>query len=222
MKIITAAVAVGLLMNGCAPQHTTPAAPGPYHIDIARLQGMTADLPPGATVVPQPMHTLTKSDVDNASAALSALTVTPPECLKMATAHLGQVVGTVATSLSAQDKQFGVVISASQAPAPLPTSAAVPVCSAFDVERPDGAVSHTRVLDAAMVPDAARTSATHSITTGGDAGDRVVDQYEYVAQLDDRHLVTVTSFANPTDSQAVGERLPRLLTAAVNAVRWRD
>ena len=74
------------------------------------------------------------------------------------------------------------------------------------MERPDGAVSRTRVIDAPPVIDAT-TSATHSIQTGGLAGDRVVDQYEYVALLDDRHMVTVTSFANPTDTKAVGEQV---------------
>ena len=81
-------------------------------------------------------------------------------------------------------------------------------------------MSRTRVIDAPPVADAA-TSATHSIQTGGLAGDRVVDQYDYIAVLDDRHMVMVTSFANPTDTKAVGEQVARLLADAVNAVRWR-
>ena len=55
----------------------------------------------------------------------------------------------------------------------------------------------------------------------GLAGNRAVDQYEYVARLDDRHMVTVTSFANPTDTKAVGEQVLRLLSEAVSVVRWR-
>jgi hypothetical protein len=34
-------------------------------------------------------------------------------------------------------------------------------------------------------------------------------------------MVMVTSFANPTDTKAVGEQVARLLADAVNAVRWR-
>ncbi|HTH88103.1 hypothetical protein [Mycobacterium sp.] len=198
-------------------QHTAPAA---YQIDIARLPGLKDSLAATFAVEMQPTQTVTQDNVDKFTAALNALTVTPPECLNAAAANFGQTVGTVVTSLSAENKQFGVVIKAAESPRPFVTSAPVDACRTFDAERPDGAVSRTRVIDAPPVADAA-TSATHSIQTGGLAGDRVVDQYDYIAVLDDRHMVMVTSFANPTDTQAVGEQVARLLADAVNAVRWR-
>ena len=34
-------------------------------------------------------------------------------------------------------------------------------------------------------------------------------------------MVMVTSFANPTDTKAVGEQVQRLLSEAVSVVRWR-
>jgi hypothetical protein len=172
------------------------------------------------TVEMQPTQTVIQANVDKLAAALKTLTVTSPEFMNTAAANFGQTVGTVVMSLSAHNQQFGVVINAAESPRPFVTSAPIDACRTFDVERPDGAVSRTHVIDAPQVTDAT-TSATHSIQTGGLAGDRVVDQYEYVALLDNRHMVTVTSFANPTDTKAVGEQVQRLLSDAVNAVRWR-
>ena len=216
LVVATGAAAVWLVL----PRHTAPPPPAGYQVDIARLPGLTDSLSATFTVEMQPTQTVTQENVDKLTAALKTLTVTPPECLNTTAANFNQTVGTVVTSLSAHNQQFGVVINAAEAPRPFVTSAPIDACRTFDVERPDGSVSRTRVIDAPPVIDAT-TSATHSIQTGGLAGDRVVDQYEYVALLDDRHMVTVTSFANPTDTKAVGEQVARLLSEAVNAVRWR-
>jgi hypothetical protein len=146
----------------------------------------------------------------------------PPWSLRRAgAANFDQTVGTVVASLSAHSKQFGVVIKAAESPRPFVEPRAIEACRTFDVERPDGAVSRTRVIDPPVIDDAT-TSATHSIQTVEQPdGERVVDQYEYVALLDDRHMVSVTSFANPIDTKAVGAAMPGLLADAVNAVRWR-
>ena len=213
--VVAACGAAALLVF--LPRHTAPAE---YRIDIARLPGLKDSLSATFNVETQPMQTVTQENVDKLTAALKTLTVTPPECLNTAAANFGQTVGTVVRSLSAENQQFGVVITAAESPRPFVTSAPIDACRTFDVERPDGAVSRTHVIDAPQVIDAT-TSATHSIQTGGLAGDRAVDQYEYVALLDDRHMVTLTSFANPTDTKAVGEQVQRLLSDAVNVVRWR-
>ena len=123
-------------------QHTAPAA---YQIDIARLPGLKDSLAATFAVEMQPTQTVTQDNVDKFTAALNALTVTPPECLNAAAANFGQTVGTVVTSLSAENKQFGVVITAAESPRPFVTSAPVDACRTFDVERPDGAVSRTPV-----------------------------------------------------------------------------
>ena len=178
------------------PRHTAPPPPAGYQVDIARLPGLTDSLSATFTVEMQPTQTVTQENVDKLTAALKTLTVTPPECLNTTAANFDQTVGTVVTSRSAHNQQFGVVINAAEAPRPFATSAPIDACRTFDVERPDGSVSRTRVIHAPPVIDAT-TSATHSIQTGGLAGDRVVDQYEYVALLDDRHMVTVTEFCQP-------------------------
>jgi hypothetical protein len=209
-----------LIATGCGAEQQ-PAGqqqPAGYRIDIARLSDLQGSLlATFSNVEMRPTQTMTQDTVDRFSAALRAVTVTPPECLS-ATANFSQTVGTVVTSVSAHNPQFGVVISAAQAPRPFVARPVIDGCRTFDVETPDGAVSRTHVIDAPRIADAT-TSATHSIQTGGLAGDRVVDQYEYVAVLDDRHVVSVTSFANPTDTQAVGRAMPGLLVSAVSAVR---
>ena len=151
------------------PRHTAPAG---YQIDIARLPGLKDSLSATFNVEMQPTQTVTQENVDKLIAALKTLTVTPPECLNTAAANFNQTVGTVVTSLSAHNPQFGVVINAAESPQPFATPPTIDACRTFTVERPDGAVSRTHVIDAPQVIDAT-TSATHSIQTGGLAGDRV-------------------------------------------------
>jgi hypothetical protein len=215
--LIVALCATVALLLVFLPRHPDP--PGPYRIDVTRLPGLAGSLAVAFAVENQPVRTVTQDSANQVATALGTLIVTPPECLNMATADFGATVGTVVTSMSAHNPQYGVVITAAESPRPFLRSALIDACRTFDVERPDGAVSHTRVIDAPRVADAT-TSATHSIQTGGLAGDKVVDQYEYVAVLDARHLVTVTSFANPTEV-AVGKQTQHLLSDAVNTVRWR-
>jgi Domain of unknown function (DUF5642) len=77
------------------------------------------------------------------------------------------------------------------------------------------------VIPAPHIVDAT-TSATHSIQTVDDPATgktRAVDQYLYSARLDDSHLVTVTSFASPTDSTAAAQQTEQLLVDAVDTVR---
>jgi Domain of unknown function (DUF5642) len=199
------------------PRHSAP--PG-YRVDIARLPGLQHSLSATFTVEVQPTQTVTREHVDRLAAALKTFTVTPPECLN-ATANFDQTVGTVVASLSAHNQQFGVVIKATESPRPFAEPRVIDACRTFDVERPDGAVSRTHVIEAPVI-DGAITSATHSIQTVEQPdGERVIDQYEYVALLDDRHMVSVTSFANPTDTKAVGAAMSGLLADAVNTVRWR-
>lgn len=95
-------------------------------------------------------------------------------------------------SLSATSQQFGFVVNATETPQ---ASAA-----------PDGAVSQTTVISAPHIDDA---------TTA-------VDQYLYSARLDDRHIVTVTSFTGPSDSKAASEEAQRLLTDSVHSIRRRE
>jgi hypothetical protein len=122
------------------PRHTV--APAGYQIDIARLPGLKDSLSAAFNVEMQRKHTVTQENVDKLTAALRTFTVTPPECLLNPTAaNFNQTVGTVVTSLSAHNKQFGVVITAAESPRPLVKSAAIDACRTFDVERPDGAVS---------------------------------------------------------------------------------
>jgi hypothetical protein len=126
------------------PRHTAPAG---YQIDIARLPGLKDSLAATFNVEMQPTQTVTQENVDKLTAALRTLTVTPPECLNPAAANFDQTVGTVVTSLSAHNKQFGVVINAAESPRPLVKSAAIDACRTFNVVRPDGAVSRTHVID---------------------------------------------------------------------------
>ena len=115
------------------PRHTAPAG---YQIDIARLPGLKDSLSATFTVEMQPTQTVTQENVDKLTAALKTLTVTPPECLNTAAANFGQTVGTVVTSLSAHNQQFGVVIKAAESPRPFVTPPTIDACRTFDVERP--------------------------------------------------------------------------------------
>ena len=120
LVVATGAAAVWLVL----PRHTAPPPPAGYQVDIARLPGLTDSLSATFTVEMQPTQTVTQENVDKLTAALKTLTVTPPECLNTTAANFNQTVGTVVTSLSAHNQQFGVVINAAEAPRPFVTSGA--------------------------------------------------------------------------------------------------
>jgi hypothetical protein len=134
---------------------------------------------------------------------------------------MGAVVGATVATVAVNTDQYGFVIEAAQTIRP--TSVPPPVsdtCRNFTAVRPDGSVSETRVVASPHI-DGAITSAAHSTQTVDDptSKTRAVDQYLYVARLDDHHLIIVTSFANPVDTTAAELEAEHLLTEAIDGVR---
>ncbi|AQT79568.1 hypothetical protein B1R94_10220 [Mycolicibacterium litorale] len=195
-----------------------------YQIDITRLSNLKTQLPPEFTTEVRPLHTISQEDVDKVSDGLKALTITPPEC-QPPSESVGQTVGATVASLSVTSQQYGFVVNATETPqasaAPAPVAAN---CRSVTAVAPDGAVSQTTVITAPRIDDAT-TTATHSIQTVDDAATgktHAVDQYLYSARLDDRHIVTVTSFADPPNSKAASEEAQRLLIDVVNSIRRHE
>jgi Domain of unknown function (DUF5642) len=81
----------------------------------------------------------------------------------------------------------------------------------------------TNVIDPPAITGA-KTLATHSLYAAESplsGQPHAVDRYVYTARLDDTHVVTGTSSASRSDSQATSEEAQQLLAKAVDIVRTR-
>ena len=189
--VVAACGAAALLVF--LPRHTAPAE---YQIDIERLPALKDSLGATFAVETKPTQTVTQANVDKLTAAIKTLTVTPPECLNTAAANFGQTVGNRGDVTVGRKQTIRCGHHGGRIPAPFVTSAPIDACRTSTWSGPT-----------ALFPEHAhRRAAGHRcddecdplrFQTGGLAGDRVVDQYEYIALLDDRHMVTLTSFAEP-------------------------
>jgi Domain of unknown function (DUF5642) len=216
--LVIQTVAGGLLLVHGAPSPHRGDTAG-YDIDIGRLAELRNTLPAGYSVDVQSPHLLDQRAVDQAVADARAVSATPPECATPTDVS----VGTAVTAVAASGTGPGFIVTATQSPQPGAEAPVPDTCRNFTTERPDGTMTVAQTIAGPPIADAT-TRGTHSTvaveeTRTGEM--HAVDQYVYTARLDDRHVVSVTSSANPRDSGSAGAQAARLLADAVGVIRRR-
>ncbi|MET0702838.1 MAG: DUF5642 family protein [Mycobacterium sp.] len=187
---------------------------------IDRLPEIKPALVTEFTVDVQAPHRLDQQVVDASIAAAEALVVTPPEC-KTAANNAPLAVNMEVVAVAASNAQASFVIQATASPQPTTVSPDPSGCAEFTTEAPDETSTTAQIVDAPEIAGVT-TRGVHSTVAINEpltGNIHAVDQFVFSARLDDRHLVTVTSSANPRVSKAAGERAKKLLVQAVDVVR---
>jgi hypothetical protein len=189
-----------------------PAVASPY--DIARVDNVKDDFPPGFKAVPHPTKTLDQQDIDHSGVvAFTKATIDPPQCRSLIIPPYAEpTVGTHAAGTKADGDQGYIDVVAIRKDQPVPAS---PLPAGCDKVTMSGAPQASGTAERIPAPTIAGVTTTGVELSPADEDDD--PDYIYTAALDSQTSVVVMgSTAEDLNPQ---QMLSDLLVKATAAVR---
>lgn len=193
---------------------TGPAASSPY--DIARVDNVKGDFPPGFKAQPHPTKTLTQQDIDHSDVvAFTKAAVDPPQCRSVIIPPYAEpTVGTQAAGTKAEGDQGSIDVVALRKDQPTPSGALPAGCDKVTMSGAPQASGTAERIPAPTITGVTTTGVKLSF------GDEDEDpDYIFTAALDNQTSVAVMgSTAEDLNPQ---QMLSDLVVKATAAVRGK-
>lgn len=163
--------------------------------DAQRIDQVVAKFPEGTHVV-KGEKTFLESDVRDLNAGRESIKVRPAACENSRKLNTARLVGAYAKTVSAYDKGVQYVVTAEVIP---PSNGKRtrpdPACDTVSYQFPDGSTSIASTPEKPKVAEA-EVESTRSVTRTAD--NQSIDDYSFVAWIDDYHAVVVRATSDPS------------------------
>ncbi len=195
------------------PSSTSPAPAAAY--DIARVDNVKNDFPPGFTTESEPVKTLAQQDIDNSGvAAFTGAQVDPPQCRALLIPPYAEPSpGARAAGVRATSDQGDMFVVALTLPQPVPIGAPPKGCDQFSITDDPESTGTAEAIPAPKIDGVTTTAVKVTVSDDEDP------DYIFTAGLSDQtSVVAMGSVDEDLNPQQV---LSDLLVKATAAVRGR-